>query len=157
MNCKKIRKLLSAYVDHELTKEEEGFVLEHLKKCQGCFHELKYLERTKKLFAYKEKIEPKPFFETRLLNRLRKKAPIASMTEEFVNIARRAVLVSFALLLIVSGIFLTKTFLSDKDQNYRSIENYLFQDTLNLAERKIFLEPEISEEDLITLVVYNNI
>lgn len=155
MNCKKIGILLSAYVDHELSKKEEEFVNEHLKICSGCLQELEYLRRTKKLFLYKEKVEPLPFFKTRLFSLIREKAPVLSMPGEFVNMARRTIPVSFGILLIVSGIFVTKTYLIDKAQSYQLMENYLFRDNLTLTERKVFLEPEISEEDLIFLVVYN--
>ncbi len=155
MKCKKIKILLSAYIDRELTRKAEELVNEHLKTCQGCFHELDYLKQTKKLFSYKEKVEPLSFFETRLLNRVREKMPVVSMPEEFIYIARRAMFVSFSVLLIVLGIFMIKTFFTEKVQIYQLIEDSLYQNDLSLTERKVFIEPEISENELIALVIYN--
>ncbi len=36
LNCDEIRKLISAYVDHELSPEKNRAVLLHLKECPVC-------------------------------------------------------------------------------------------------------------------------
>lgn len=36
LNCGEIRKLINAYVDHELSPEQDRAVLVHLKECQIC-------------------------------------------------------------------------------------------------------------------------
>ena len=73
MSCEKFKILLSAYLDREITKDEEEKLVEHLQKCADCSRELEYLKEIKKVFLLKEKREPEEFFETRLFARIKDK------------------------------------------------------------------------------------
>jgi len=74
MSCKKFRVLSSAYLDQEITKDEEKKLLNHLKTCPDCARELEYLKQIKGIFLLKGKREPLEFFETRLFERIKNKA-----------------------------------------------------------------------------------
>jgi len=73
MSCKKFRILLSAYLDQEITKDEEKKLLNHLQTCVDCSRELEYLKRVKRIFVIKGKREPREYFETRLFERIKNK------------------------------------------------------------------------------------
>ncbi|MCJ7645584.1 zf-HC2 domain-containing protein [bacterium] len=73
MSCKKFRVLSSAYLDQEITKDEEKKLLNHLKTCPDCARELEYLKQIKGIFLLKGKREPREFFETRLFERIKNK------------------------------------------------------------------------------------
>jgi len=73
MSCRKFRILLSAYLDQEITKDEEKKLLNHLQTCPDCARELEYLKQVKRIFVLKGKREPRQFFETRLFERIRNK------------------------------------------------------------------------------------
>jgi len=155
MNCKKIRVLLSALLDDELTAGEKELANEHLKTCPACRERLEGTERARKLFSFGGKLEPPPFFETGVLSRISERAPVASTVAEFMNMGRKAVSISFGILFIIAGIFIARTFLVDARDSYRTIENYLFRDNLTVAEKRILMEPEVSQDNLLALTVYS--
>jgi len=123
MNCKKIRILLSAYIDHELAGKEEESVNEHLKVCRGCSEELKYLKQTKKLFSYKEKFEPPPFFETRLFNRI---DTIQPSLRGYFNVVRKIIPVFLILSVIGIGIFVKEVVFLKTENEYLFSTDLLF-------------------------------
>jgi len=123
MNCKKIRILLSAYIDLELAGKEEESVNEHLKVCRGCSGELKYLEQTKRLFSYKEKFEPQPFFETRLFNRI---DTIQPSLRGYFNVVRKMIPVLMILSVIGIGIFVKEVVFYKRADKYLFLTDLLF-------------------------------
>jgi anti-sigma factor RsiW len=62
--------MLSAYVDNELSVDEQKTLMNHVIGCAACAKELDYMKGTKKLFLVKQVQEPAEFFETRLYNRI---------------------------------------------------------------------------------------
>lgn len=66
MNCKKVKRKLSAYLDNELKEKEQSLISEHLKTCENCKKELNiFLEQNKflmKLETIKPSIDFKPNF-----------------------------------------------------------------------------------------------
>ena len=51
MNCSKIQNLLSAYMDGELTGEEQLLIRRHLGECEACAEEHESLLTTKRMIA----------------------------------------------------------------------------------------------------------
>jgi len=102
MSCKKFRILLSAYLDQEITKDEEKKLLNHLKTCSGCTRELEYLKQIKGIFLLKEKKEPEEFFETRLLARIKNKGK-QPIWQAYFPVFKKAVLVIFIFFLLIVG------------------------------------------------------
>jgi len=102
MSCKKFRLLLSAYLDQEITKDEEEKLLEHLKKCADCARELEYLKEIKRVFLLKERKEPQEFFETRLFARIKnkEKQPIG---QGYFSVFRKSILVILIFFLLIVG------------------------------------------------------
>lgn len=70
MDCKKIKQKLSAYLDNELNPQEKPDLSEHLKTCQACREELAILTKQDIFLKKPERIEPLPYFRTRLQTRL---------------------------------------------------------------------------------------
>jgi predicted anti-sigma-YlaC factor YlaD len=137
MNCKKIRILLSAYIDRELAGKEEESVNEHLKVCRDCSEELEYLKQTKKLFLYKEKVEPPPFFETRLFNRIDNAGAIQPSLRGYFNVVRKMIPVFLILSVIGIGIFVKEVVF------LRATEEYLFPADLLFSQE---VEESFNEE-----------
>lgn len=151
MGCKKIKILLSAYVDKELSSDEKQLVDEHLKTCADCSAELKYLEQTKKMFSLWQKVEPQPFFETRLFSRI-KETTVPLLAEEFVKVTRKLAPLFCGVLLLTIGLWAVDSLVTSK--NY-TVENYLTENIFDSTEQKVLFGEEISKADLVSWAIYD--
>jgi hypothetical protein len=61
-DCKSIRRKLSAFVDNELTIEEELKLKQHFRKCAKCMRELEEMKGVWNLIGEIDDIEPSPYF-----------------------------------------------------------------------------------------------
>jgi len=71
MDCQEILELLPLYIEGELEKSEENAVKEHLKTCEKCKEELKFLESVLKETACLPEIEPSEDFHAKLKEKLK--------------------------------------------------------------------------------------
>jgi len=101
--------LLSAYLDQEITKEEEEKLLEHLKKCADCARELEYLKEIKKVLLLKERREPQEFFETKLFERIKDKSK-ELMWRAYLPVFKKSILVFLMFFLLVAGLLNYRNF-----------------------------------------------
>ena len=150
MNCKEIKILLSAYLDNEPEKDEGNLVSEHLKTCKNCSLELEKFKQVGELFSCKEKVEPAPFFETRLFNRIHQKESAVGLSKT----VKRTISVGLGFLFI-SAVFILSLSLIPKNHSYEEIQKYVLQETLDSVDKRIPLESEITNEDVISFVIYN--
>jgi len=110
MSCKKFKILLSAYLDQEITQDEEKKLLNHLKTCLDCARELKYLKQMKRVFLLKEKKEPQEFFETRLFARIRSKRERLAW-RAYLPVFKKSILAVLIFFLLVVGLLNYRNFL----------------------------------------------
>ena len=110
MSCKKFKILLSAYLDQEITQDEEKKLLNHLKTCLDCARELKYLKQMKRVFLLKEKKKPQEFFETRLFARIRSKRERLAWRAYFPVFKKSISVILFFFLLILGWVNYKKFF-----------------------------------------------
>jgi anti-sigma factor RsiW len=68
VNCRRVSNLLSAYIDGELTGEEQLKIQEHLRQCDECAEEHESLLMTKRLICSLKMKEPREELEARILN-----------------------------------------------------------------------------------------
>ena len=73
MDCKKVRKKLSSYLDNEINLDQKSKIKEHLKKCKACSSWLKQLRQIQSLVQKIPSQKPEPGFYERLSSRLSKK------------------------------------------------------------------------------------
>ncbi|MFQ5867284.1 MAG: anti-sigma factor family protein [bacterium] len=102
MSCKKFKILIPAYVDQEITKDEEKKLLNHLKTCAGCTRELEYLKQIKGIFLLKEKKEPEKFFETRLFARIKNEGK-QRIPQAYFAVFKKSILVVLIFFLLIVG------------------------------------------------------
>ena len=74
MTCKEIDNLLPAYEEDLLTPEEKKGVETHLAACERCRRSLADLRRAQELVRGLGEVEPPPFFEERIMSRVRQEA-----------------------------------------------------------------------------------
>jgi predicted anti-sigma-YlaC factor YlaD len=71
MNCKKVRPLLSPYLDNELSDKERLTVRDHLNGCSGCSQVLEDFKRLRQLLVLKKQRTMKPFLWSRIAAEIR--------------------------------------------------------------------------------------
>lgn len=156
MNCKKTQFLLSSYLDNELSAEEKELLQGHLALCPECSRELSYQKKMKEILSYKtsdvENLASLPYFETRLLNKIRQRA---SSYDDFTVSARKAVLAGSFLTALFAGMFLLNIYSTNTANKNMTTDDYLLQSASNNVEKKVFVESNISEDDVISLA-FNN-
>jgi anti-sigma factor RsiW len=75
MKCRQIYPLMQAYLDGEVTPEEERQVEAHIRACQVCRHRLVDLARTANRISDDQRIDPSEDFTRRLLAQLHESKP----------------------------------------------------------------------------------
>lgn len=156
MNCKKMKYLLSDYLDNELNNEEKTLVMEHLNSCKMCAQAFEYQKRIKEILSFNnatENIEPLPFFETRLFNRIKERKSANGFFDDFVIAERKTVFAGVLLLVVFLGAFVFDTYLQNNTNQKVTVDEYLLQNTSNSVEKKIFTEAKISEDDIVNLAL----
>ncbi len=124
MDCKKVRKLLSQYIDKETASKENIFIEQHLNSCHLCASELSELSRIKNIVCEKErKVLPPDYLIQRLREKIYNKrqakekfswlADIGSFSRNFIPVP--VAVIAFALIVL----FLAPNYSSNND----SLEN----------------------------------
>jgi anti-sigma factor RsiW len=103
MKCSKIKKRLTAYLDGELSDEEQQVISEHVKSCVSCQQELESLKIVSRTLADLDDVEVTPYFRIHLKTRLRDEKTGDGKTFSFLEWIRRATIpVAAAALFIFS-------------------------------------------------------
>lgn len=74
MTCNEIEKLLPAYGEDLLSHEERVIITRHLALCPRCTQALVDLKKAEKILKNLEEVEAPPFFEQRIMSRVREEA-----------------------------------------------------------------------------------
>ena len=74
MTCKEIHNLLPAYLEDILSPEEKKSIESHLASCSLCRRYLDDLKKAESLVKGLGEVEPPPFFEQRIMARVREEA-----------------------------------------------------------------------------------
>jgi predicted anti-sigma-YlaC factor YlaD len=107
MNCKKVKKNLAGYLEKNLTKNMEGELENHFESCPTCSHLLEEFSQLWEALEHREKIQPSPYFWTRLKQRIIEyeegRKPVWGWLEGLVGWARPAVAVAVLLICVFLG------------------------------------------------------
>ena len=74
MTCQEIQNLLPAFLEDLLPPEEKKSLESHLASCILCYRSLEDLKKAEHLVKGLEEVEPPPFFEQRIMARVREEA-----------------------------------------------------------------------------------
>ncbi len=74
MTCSEIENRLPAYMEDILSPEEKKSMEEHLASCSRCSQALADLKKADEFVHGLEEVEPPPFFEQRIMSRVREEA-----------------------------------------------------------------------------------
>ena len=74
MTCNEIENRLPAYLEDLLSPEERESIAEHVASCPRCSRAFEDLKETERLLRGLDEVEPPPFFEQRIMARVREEA-----------------------------------------------------------------------------------
>ena len=74
MECRDIRKNLSAYLEGMVSREERELIDQHLASCRGCSTALHELNRTGEMLKNLKEVEPPPGMKEEIMARVREEA-----------------------------------------------------------------------------------
>ncbi len=103
MECSQVKKRLSAFLDNEVTAEENSQISEHLKSCIHCTKELESLSQVSDFLNVMDEVDVSPYFMVRLKQRIRSESSKGFIRLPFFeSIKRIAVPAGIAALFIIS-------------------------------------------------------
>ncbi|NIM14433.1 MAG: hypothetical protein GTO45_20630 [Candidatus Aminicenantes bacterium] len=123
MKCKRVKLLLSKYLDGETGRNEEKILLYHIEKCTACQEEKERLECVHQLLMPPEAIEPSPQFISRVRQRVARK-------REPVFLLLKPALTSLAFLILVAVFFFFGSMIGNKIEAQKSMEKQMISSTL---------------------------
>ncbi len=148
MRCRRIGRMLSAYVDNELREDKIAFVNNHLSLCPECRQALSDFKKEQELFSCKDSQTGGPLFWEELTSRLREKR------EELITFiwVRRLVFVTSALVLTV-GVFLIKSFIEEPQPV--TVGSVIAENGVSMEERIVNSGEKITDDTVLRLVAYH--
>jgi anti-sigma factor RsiW len=119
MKCSQIRKLISPYVDNELTPDELKVFASHIQGCPACKEELEELQSVHRLFVSAERFEAPFGFATRVVAHLdeTEEAGLFSRLRRLLTgqpVFLRTVEVAFALVIMLVGVMSGNMLVADR-------------------------------------------
>jgi anti-sigma factor RsiW len=122
MRCTKAKKLISSYLDGELSKSERDVFESHIKQCEPCSKEFEALRDMHAMFARTERFNAPYGFSTRVMANL---AGAQSKKRLFIPLFTKcgeALLIAVVVILgIASGDVLVKDIVPQNGQNVAAI------------------------------------
>jgi len=145
--------LLSVYVDGETTEQEKQLVEDHVNICPGCRTVMASFEKVHTMYRELE-VKEAPFgFRQRVVQRLEVKPRFAFAW----RFPRFVYVLSFSLLVLLSGVVITVHVIKERQQQQASLEAEVYAedilfDQADTSVDEIFStgEPSIAEEILDT-------
>ena len=118
MNCSKAHKLISPYIDSELSKQDIKTLEDHIKVCQNCRAELEEGKGLHNLFATVDEFKAPYGFHTRVMANINAgKIRGNSRVPFFVRLAEAAAIVTVITFGVLSGSLVIKGYPQDKARN----------------------------------------
>ena len=103
MKCSQVKKKLTAYLDGEVSENEQEIISEHMKSCAACRQELEALRTVSRSLDEVADVEVTPYFRAHLKTRLRDEKANGGKPFSFLEWIRRATIpVAAAALLLFS-------------------------------------------------------
>jgi predicted anti-sigma-YlaC factor YlaD len=153
MKCDEIQMLLSVYVDREATEQEKQIVEDHVNSCPGCRTVMASFEKVHTMYRELEVKEAPSGFRQRVVQRLEAKPRFAFAW----RFPRLVYVLSFSLLVLLSGVVITLQIMKERQQQQASLEAEVYAedilfDQADTSVGEVFStgEPSIAEEILNT-------
>ncbi len=109
MDCRKIKKIIPIYLDHELGADDHRLVAEHLRTCPDCLAEARAVEKSWEMLGELDEIKPDPQYIARFWRALDAQMPwyekiLRDVQTVFFQRRWVPVLAGAAVIVLVSGL-----------------------------------------------------
>ena len=157
MKCDEIKKLLSPYIDGELTAENELRVEKHINACRECAFELEKLHATWALLDKSAKVEAPPFFAAKVKHRIDKKSSQKHAPQIIEIFLRRVPLTAAVTAGLIAGLFLGR-YLGEIVHYNKTLtqENNITQEIISSVDEFTAYPPQSLSETYVALLENNN-
>ncbi|MCX6355939.1 MAG: zf-HC2 domain-containing protein [Candidatus Aureabacteria bacterium] len=124
MKCRKVKRLLSDYMDGFLDAESVGVLKEHFSRCSSCASDLKAMQRTRELISVKKAEYPPEAYWDGFWPRLRERLESEPLTArswsealgELIFSRRPLTVMAPAAAFVVAGLLIVSLFMSVGDR-----------------------------------------
>jgi len=109
MNCRTIRKRLSAYQDKELSSDEQGRIRSHLQDCQDCIKEFAEFQYAREVLDELPDIQPEPGFYLAVcqkISRLKDRGLIPRLRQAFQFLPSPLAMAAYLVIGLLAGAYL---------------------------------------------------
>jgi len=121
MKCLKSKKIISSYVDGELSMDEKVLLESHMNECSSCSRELEEMKSLHELFVNAEKFNAPYGFDTRVMANVNQCRPRgSSLIPLFVRVAEMIVVIVIIITGIISGSFMMISLMPQRAENITS-------------------------------------
>ena len=118
MKCSKAHKLISPYIDGELTERDVKLLEDHMKACHKCRREFEEIKKLHNLFASADKFNAPYGFHTRVMGNISSgKARGILGIPFFAGVAEAVVIIAIIAIGISSGSLAIKGYPQDKTRD----------------------------------------
>jgi anti-sigma factor RsiW len=122
MRCTKVKKLISSYLDNELSKNERDVFESHIKQCETCNKEFEAMRDMHAMFARTERFNAPYGFATRIMANLAGQQSNKRLFIPFLAKFGEALLIAAVVVLgVASGAVLVKDAAPQNGQNIASL------------------------------------
>jgi anti-sigma factor RsiW len=121
MKCLKSKKIISSYIDGELSMDEKVLLESHMNECSSCSRELEEMKSLHELFVNAEKFNAPYGFDTRVMANVNHCGPRgSSLIPLFVRVAEMIVVIVIIITGIISGSFMMISLMPQRAENITS-------------------------------------
>ena len=150
MTCQDVRYQLADYLDKKLIQRDEALVSSHLVSCEHCRAEVRELQSLFLALGEEQPQSPSPLYWTALPVRIRQRIDEQSRNVIPEWIARLALPVASAIVLVIAVIGLAPRHAPDESRELADIlQQFAFEEVQQAAERQTYigvLEPAATSE-----------
>lgn len=107
MRCRKVRRKLSAFLDHEVGKKDQERITSHLESCPFCREDSITLATLSLLLEKgKENVKPSPYFWNRLEQKITRIGESQTIFEKLLERLNQAFIPATATAVLIIGLFI---------------------------------------------------
>lgn len=131
MNCKKIKIIISAYLDGYAAQTDKALLEKHLHDCAGCRKEYNELKNSKYILAALDKQHAPAGFESKVIEKIKNNTFTANPLESFIAAAKTTLAACVMLFGVIAAFsFFTPSVTPANRDNVEAINNYVLKENI---------------------------
>lgn len=150
MRCGRIKRMLSVYVDNELTRDKRAIVENHTSHCPACRQELSDFKKGHKLLSRKDTQAAGALFWESLISKLEDKQE--ELTNFYIRLWIRRLIPVTSALALTAGVLLVKNIVEKPRPVV--VDSIIAENGVSMEERIVDSGEKITNDTVLRLVAY---